>query len=197
LFEREQSMKITHERSRVILATILALGLAACHNTAEGVKKDAKESADKAAEAVADVAAKTADAAANVAADAAQSAKEAGSAAAQSAREMSQAAAERASAAATKAADAATAAGAKAAQASKDAGAVVSAATNTFDVKAALVADHAIDSTHINVDTDARTRTVFLKGSVPSAEQKSLAEKVAASKATGYEIVNQLEVVKK
>jgi hypothetical protein len=38
---------------------------------------------------------------------------------------------------------------------------------------------------------------VVLKGSVPSAEQKSLAEKRAASKATGYTVVNELEVVKR
>jgi osmotically-inducible protein OsmY len=187
-------MKLAGRRT-VLLAALVALGLAACQNTAEGVKrdaKDAKESADKAAQAVADAAqksadavAKTADAAANVAADAAQSAKDAGEVVAKDARD-----------AARKAKDAASHASERAAEASKDAGAVVAAATNTFDVKAALMTDETIDASHINVDTDAKTRTVVLRGSVPTAEQKTAAERLAAAKATGYKVVNELAVVK-
>jgi hypothetical protein len=179
----------------VLLVALVALGLSACQNTAEGVKrdaKDAKESADKAAQAVADAAqktadavAKTADAAANVAADAAESAKDAGKVVAADAK-----------GAARKAADAASHASDKAAEASKEAGAAVAAVTNTLDVKAALMTDKTIDASHINVDTDAKTRTVILKGSVPTAEQKTAAETLAAAKATGYKVVNDLAVVK-
>jgi osmotically-inducible protein OsmY len=113
------------------------------------------------------------------------------------ARESADKAADAVADVAKKAADAATAAGEKAAEASKQAGAAVAAATNTVDVKAALLADETIDASSIDVDTDARTHTVILKGSVPSAEQKTLAGNVAASKARGYKIVNQLEVIEK
>jgi hypothetical protein len=69
------------------------------------------------------------------------------------------------------------------------------AATNTVDVKSALIADGRVDASSINVDTNSQTRTVVLKGSVPSAEQKTTAEAIARDKAEGYTIVNQLAVV--
>jgi osmotically-inducible protein OsmY len=47
------------------------------------------------------------------------------------------------------------------------------------------------------VDTDAKTKTVILKGSVPTAEQKTAAEKLATSKASGYKVVNNLVVAPK
>ncbi len=71
------------------------------------------------------------------------------------------------------------------------------AATNTVDVKSALIADGRVDASSINVDTSASTKTVVLKGSVPSADQKTTAEAIARDKAEGYTIVNQLAVVAK
>lgn len=68
------------------------------------------------------------------------------------------------------------------------------AATNTVDVKSALIADGRVDASSINVDTNSQTKTVLLKGSVPSAEQKSQAEAIARDKAEGYTIVNQLAI---
>lgn len=68
------------------------------------------------------------------------------------------------------------------------------AATNTVDVKSALIADGRVDASSINVDTNAETRTVVLKGTVPTAEQKSTAEAIARDNAEGYRIVNQLSV---
>jgi hyperosmotically inducible protein len=68
------------------------------------------------------------------------------------------------------------------------------AATNTVDVKSALIADGRVDASSINVDTNSQSKTVVLKGSVPSAEQKSTAESIARDKAEGYTIVNQLAV---
>jgi osmotically-inducible protein OsmY len=68
-------------------------------------------------------------------------------------------------------------------------------ATNTVDVKSALIADGRVDASSINVDTNTETRTVVLKGSVPTAEQKATAESIAKDKAEGYRIVNQLSVV--
>ena len=69
-----------------------------------------------------------------------------------------------------------------------------SAASNTVDVKSALIADGRVDASGINVDTSAQTKTVVLKGTVPSADQKTTAEAIARDKAEGYKIVNQLTV---
>lgn len=67
----------------------------------------------------------------------------------------------------------------------------------TMDVKAALIADGRVDSGNINVDTSASTKTVLLKGSVPTAEMRSVAEAIARDQAKGYTINNQLTVVPK
>ena len=69
------------------------------------------------------------------------------------------------------------------------------AATNTVDVKSALIADGRVDASNINVDTLSSTRTVVLKGSVPTADQKATAEAIARNNAEGYTISNQLSVV--
>jgi osmotically-inducible protein OsmY len=75
-----------------------------------------------------------------------------------------------------------------------DAGAAVDAATETLDVKAALMADATVDASDINIDTYHETKTVVLKGSVPTAAQKTEAGKIAAREAEGYKIDNQLVV---
>lgn len=67
----------------------------------------------------------------------------------------------------------------------------------TMDVKAALIADGRVDAGNINVDTIASTKTVVLKGSVPTAEQKSVAESIARDQAKGYRIENNLTVAPK
>ena len=68
------------------------------------------------------------------------------------------------------------------------------AASNTVDVKSALIADGRVDASAINVDTNSETKTVVLKGAVPSAEQKATAEAIARDKAEGYKIINNLTV---
>lgn len=73
----------------------------------------------------------------------------------------------------------------------------VAAGVETMDVKAALIKDGTVDASSINVDTMAATKTVVLKGSVPTAEQRAAAEKIAMKHATGYKIDNQLTVVPK
>lgn len=73
----------------------------------------------------------------------------------------------------------------------------VAAGTETADVKSALIADGRVDASNINVDTIAKTRTVVLKGSVPTAEQRTLAEQIAREQAKGYTITNQLVVAPK
>jgi osmotically-inducible protein OsmY len=75
-----------------------------------------------------------------------------------------------------------------------NAGAAIDAAAETIDVKAALIADDAIDADEINVDTFHETKTVVLKGSVPTAAMKTAAGRVAAREAEGYKVDNQLMV---
>jgi osmotically-inducible protein OsmY len=81
-------------------------------------------------------------------------------------------------------------------EAGKAVGETMAAASNTFDVKASLLADSTIDASNVNVDTDGKAKTVTLKGSVPTAEQKAAAAQLAASVATGYKVVNQLVVAR-
>jgi osmotically-inducible protein OsmY len=68
------------------------------------------------------------------------------------------------------------------------------AAANTVDVKSALIADGRVDASNINVDTSSSTKTVVLKGTVPTAQQRATAEAIARDKAKGYTINNQLSV---
>jgi hypothetical protein len=68
------------------------------------------------------------------------------------------------------------------------------AATETFDVKAALIADKTVDASDINVDTFAETKTVVLRGTVPTEAQKDTAERIAIREAEGYKVNNQLTV---
>jgi osmotically-inducible protein OsmY len=74
------------------------------------------------------------------------------------------------------------------------AGQAVAAAIETVDVKAALMADKRVDASGINVDTDHKTKTVTLKGYVPSTDQRMTAEEIAREKAPGYAINNVLVV---
>jgi osmotically-inducible protein OsmY len=69
-----------------------------------------------------------------------------------------------------------------------------SAATEGIDVKASLMADPSVDATRIDVDTDYRTRTVTLKGFVPSETERNMAEVIAKARAEGYTVANQLVV---
>jgi hypothetical protein len=61
----------------------------------------------------------------------------------------------------------------------KEVGSEVGAKEQTVDVKAALMVDKSID---------ADTKTVTLKGTVPTAAQKAAAERVAREKAEGYKV---------
>ncbi|MGE3275743.1 MAG: BON domain-containing protein [Vicinamibacterales bacterium] len=69
------------------------------------------------------------------------------------------------------------------------------AAMETMDVKAALIADDTVDADDINVDTNHETKTVVLRGSVPTEAQKDEAERIAREEAPGYRIDNQLTVM--
>ena len=79
-------------------------------------------------------------------------------------------------------------------RAAGEAGRAIDAATETIDVKTALMADQTVDASDINVDTFHETKTVVLKGSVPTAVQKAEAARIAAREAEGYKVDNQLVV---
>lgn len=87
-------------------------------------------------------------------------------------------------------------AGAAIGNAASDVGGAVHAGKQTLDVKTALQADASIDATRINVDTDDKTKTVTLSGSVATAAQKATAERIARDKAQGYTIKNNLTVAR-
>ena len=51
-----------------------------------------------------------------------------------------------------------------------------------------------LDANNIDVDTNATTKTVTLRGHVPSASQKAAAERIAKEKAPDYRVVNNIAV---
>jgi osmotically-inducible protein OsmY len=149
---------------------VTALALApACRNTAEGVKKDSRLNAEKARQEAQEVKEESKDAAHKIG----EKAKEVGGEVAEAAKDVGQ----------------------KIKEGAQQVGSEVGAKKQTVDVKAALMVDRSIDASHIDVDTDAHTRTVTLKGTVPTAAQKAAAEKVARRKAEGYKVRNLLTVV--
>jgi osmotically-inducible protein OsmY len=155
---------------RALLGTLAMLTLAlapACRNTAEGVKQDAEKAKEESREAKAE--------SKDVADKVADQAKETGDKVGEGAKDVGQAIKEGA----------------------KEVTSEVDAKKQTVDVKAALMADSSIDASHIDVDTDASTKTVTLKGSVPTRNQRAAADKIAREKAEGYTIVNKLAVTAK
>jgi hyperosmotically inducible protein len=168
-----------YKKMLAVAAAAACVGLGACENTAQGIKEDAKENSAAAQQQAAETKADTADeraAAKDAASDAGAALKEAGKDVADAAEK-----------AGDKIADAAHDAG-------KTAGPTVDAAQQTAQIKSALTADSTIDASHIDVDTDAATKTVTLKGHVPSAAQKTAAGRVAQAKASGYKVRNNLTV---
>lgn len=166
-----------YKKTLAVVAAAALAGLAGCDNTAQGVKEDAKENQAKVEQQAAEAKADTADERAAV--------KEAGHDAGAAMKEAGHDVA----VAADKAGDAV-------AGAAKDAGAAAHAGKQTLDVKSALMADASVDASHIDVDTDDATKTVTLKGTVPSAAQKATAERIARDKAAGYKVRNTLTVAK-
>ena len=80
-------------------------------------------------------------------------------------------------------------------QDTKENTAAVKAGVETIDVKSAILADKTIDADAIDVDTYADTKTVVLRGSVPTEAQKAKAEQIARDNAPDYKIENRLAVV--
>ncbi len=84
----------------------------------------------------------------------------------------------------------------KSAEAAAATGAAVGGALETGQIKSAIMADKRVDASDINVDTDEAKKTVTLKGSVKTEAEKVIAGEIAATKAAGYTIVNDLTVRK-
>ena len=169
---------------RILVSTLALAALAlapACRNTAEGVKDDSRQNAEKAREGAQSAKVESTDTAHKVGADA----KETGSKIGQEAKE-----------AGSKIGQAAKEVGATVKQGARDVASDAGAGKQTVAVKTALVAAKGIDATHIDVDTDAGAKTVTLKGTVPTADQKAAAERVARDTAEGYRVRNLLTVTK-
>jgi hypothetical protein len=145
---------------------------AACQNTARGVEQDTERNT----------------------AEARQEAREANAEARQEAREANAEMRQEA----REAGNAAERAGDRAAQETKDAtrsvGATLDAAAQTMQIKTALIDADNLDANDIDVDTNGTTKTVTLKGHVPTAAQKAAAERIAKEKAPDYRVVNNIAV---
>jgi predicted small secreted protein len=161
-------------------AALLAASLfGACSNTAKGIQEDTAQNTAKAKDASAEAAAATERAAAD-------------------AKVKAEAAAEATKEAAGTALDATKAGLEKATEATKDAAKstanAMDGATQSVDIKSALMDDKSLDASGIDVDTNRTTKTVTLKGHVPNAAQKASAARITRSKAPGYTVVNDLTV---
>jgi osmotically-inducible protein OsmY len=159
-------------------AAVIAIAATACSDRAENKAEEAARDANTAAE-------KAGDAAREAGRDARDATREAGREAREESREASR-----------DAGNAAERAGEAAATAGREAIAAGDAAVQTADVKMALTTDKRVDASHIDVDTNATTKTVTLKGSVPTAAQKDLAEDIAEAKAPGYRVRNDLTIAR-
>lgn len=162
--------------SSLVMATMLLSG---CEHTREGVEKDAENAAAKTEKA---------------AERSAEAAREAGHDAAQAADRAGDATRDAAGKAAEATRDAAATAGTATRGAAASAANAGDAAQQTAQIKTALLADASIDASRIDVDTEASTKTVTLKGLVRSTAEKATAARIAADKAPGYRIANNLEV---
>jgi osmotically-inducible protein OsmY len=80
------------------------------------------------------------------------------------------------------------------AAAARQAADAAQAGAQTVTVKTALLADRRVSSKDINVDTDLASRTVTLKGHVPTQAQKEIAGKIAVDRSAGYHVKNELTI---
>ncbi len=161
-------------------AALLSVSLfAACQNTARGVEQDTERNTAAAKEA---------------SAEARQEAREANAEIKQEAREANAEVKEEA----REAGNAMERTGDKAAHESKEAsqsvGATLDAAAQTMQIKTALIDADDLNANDIDVDTNGETKTVTLKGHVPTAAQKTAAERIAKQKAPDYRVVNQIQI---
>jgi hyperosmotically inducible protein len=84
----------------------------------------------------------------------------------------------------------------KSAEAAAKTGDAVAGATETGQVKAAIMADTRVDAGDINVDTDETKKTVTLRGTVKTDAERTIAGEIAIAKAVGYTVINNLTIKK-
>jgi osmotically-inducible protein OsmY len=188
---------------------VLAMATPGCDDTAKGMKKDAEENAeaakpyvDAAAEKAKEKLKEAAEDAKPAAEQAGEKLKELGDKAVEGAKDLGEKASDKVAEGAHKAEDKtehgsekAEHGAEKAGEKASEVGDTVSAAAQTTMVKAALMADKGVDASGIDVDTEAATKTVMLKGTVPTAAQKTTAERIAKAKVSkGYSVHNMLTV---
>ena len=137
--------------------------------------RDIKEGAEKAGDAIKEGAEKTGDAIKEAAHDVKEGTKPAAQEVGQKVKEGAQ----------------------KVKEGAQKTGSAVDATKQHMDVKAALLADKNVDASHIDIDVDRGAKTLYLRGTVPTAAQKALAERIARDKAEGFSVRNELTVVKK
>src|SRR5215510_11383511 len=178
---RSETMRIRTTSIGLPAALLAASLFGACQNTTRGLQQDAENNAAKAKEASQD--------AQSSAEQAAKDEKEAAERAGDATRRAADEAAERARAASNEIE-------AKSRGAATGTAGSLDAASQTLEIKTALIADKTVDASGINVDTDGATKTVTLKGHVPTAAQKTMAERIAKEKAPDYTVVNRLVVGK-
>ena len=165
-------------------AALLSASLfAACQNTARGVEQDTERNTAAAQQEAREANAELKQEAREANAEAKQEGREANAELRQEARE---------------AGNAAERAGDRAAHEAKDmgrsVGATLDAAAQTMQIKTALIDADNLDANNIDVDTNASTKTVTLRGHVPSASQKAAAERIAKEKAPDYRVVNNIAI---
>ena len=84
--------------------------------------------------------------------------------------------------------------GAMAADAGEELAEKAGALGENIDVKTALMADPAVDASRIDVDVNSRSKTITLKGHVPTDAEREKAEAIAKANAGGYAVDNQITV---
>jgi osmotically-inducible protein OsmY len=186
-----------------LLGTLVATSLAlapACRGTAEGVKEDAQQNADKAQQEAQDLKKQSQDTAHKIGEKTEEVSGQVAEGAKGVAEDIKQGAEDIKQGAKNVGKDVKEGAKDFAKDVKEGAKAVASEAgaeKQTVDVKAALMLDKGIDASRIDVDTDADSKTVTLKGSVPTHSQRAAAERVAREHATGYRVHNRLTVLEK
>lgn len=159
--------------SKIQRALLLALSIGAIGMTA-ACSHQTERKVDQAQDSAAETMEKSAEAAGAAAEDAAEVTRETGAAVANSAANSAEAVGE----------------------AVEQGGRAADAAVETLDVKTALLADHSVDASRIDVDTDHINKVVVLRGWVKTAAEKDAAGRIAVREAEGYRVDNQLKVGK-
>ena len=188
-------MNTTRRPLAALLATALCcLALSACQETRKGLEKDTDRNladASRQAEELRQQAAAEAKEAGERARAAAARAQDQANAGIEKAAEGAAALGERAK---VEAAEGAAKASDQVVTASQMLARKADGARRTLAIQAALTADKSVDAKDVHVESDPVLRVVHLGGSVPSAEQRAAAVRIATTKLDGYSLVDELTV---